>query len=274
MLLHRLQRRPRRRWRSPRCSPAPAAACARMSTVALSSSTTRMQRRRPHGRYSRTLASMHARAERLGHVGVGAGRQRLDVVAAERVRGHDDERNAAQGLVGLDAPRRLVAVDAGSWMSMRMRSGTVGLRPGPPPPRRSRPPGSRSRRCPADRAGCGGCLRDRRRRGYAGSQGLAREDRRLPLDAHRDREPERRALARRRLHPHAAAVQLPRCAGRWPARGPCRPSCACWTSSACWNSSKMRCWSAAAIPGPVSATETWNAASADARPRRRRRPPR
>src|SRR5206468_6919198 len=58
------------------------------------------------------LGQERARTERLRHVGIGAGGKGLGVVAAERVRGDDDQRGRAERGVGLDPARGFVAVDA------------------------------------------------------------------------------------------------------------------------------------------------------------------
>ena len=67
--------------------------------------------------------------------------------------------------VGLDAPRRLVAVDDRQLDVHQDQVGLVLGRPWRRPPRRLRPRSSRSRRCPADRAGSGDCPRCPRRPG-------------------------------------------------------------------------------------------------------------
>src|SRR5580700_4118661 len=51
------------------------------------------------------------RAERLRHIGVAAGGARLRLVAAQRIRGDDDDRDVLEGGIGLDAAGRLVAVE-------------------------------------------------------------------------------------------------------------------------------------------------------------------
>src|SRR6185312_12506283 len=53
------------------------------------------------------------RAERLRHVVVAAGTPRFFLVPAQRVRGHDDDRNGLEQRIRLDTPRRLVAIDDG-----------------------------------------------------------------------------------------------------------------------------------------------------------------
>src|SRR5687767_4601966 len=74
------------------------------------------------------LGEQGPRRERLGDVGVAARGERLDVVAAQRVRGHGDDRDVAELRVGLDAPGRLVAVEARELDVHEDQVGTLLLR--------------------------------------------------------------------------------------------------------------------------------------------------
>ena len=51
------------------------------------------------------------RAERFGQIPVASRRPRLGFVAGQRVRGDGDDRNMTQIRIGLDPPRRLIAID-------------------------------------------------------------------------------------------------------------------------------------------------------------------
>src|SRR5580704_14950261 len=87
----------------------------RISTLSAMSSTTRMRAGSrilaPNLTYDLANLGQHqARAEGLGDVAVAAGRARLVLVARQRVGGDGDHRDRPQRRIGLDAARRLVAV--------------------------------------------------------------------------------------------------------------------------------------------------------------------
>ena len=87
------------------------------------------------------------------------------------------------------------------------------------------------------------------------------------FDADRQHDPERRALAEHRIRPRSCRPASRPCASRSRGRARCRPSCACWSCRPAGTRSKIRAWSSAAMPGPVSRTVStkwpFSAAGAD-----------
>src|SRR5215813_11986153 len=59
------------------------------------------------------LCEQLTRAVRLRHVGIAAGIARFALIAGQGIGGHDDDRYRLERRIGLDAPRRLVAVHDG-----------------------------------------------------------------------------------------------------------------------------------------------------------------
>src|SRR3990172_3677641 len=201
------------------------------------------------------LAQERSRAEGLGDVVVAAGLPRLDVIPAERVGRHGDDRDRAERRVGLDPARRLIAVDAGEldvhqdqvWtLSFGQRHAVL-----PPHALDHRVAGAwqevahdaavllvvlDDQDAPAHRFTAGGSTRTGR---------VNEKVEPFPgLDSTQMRPPWSSMI---RL-----AMESPR---------PVPPFFRVVELSACWNSSKIFCWSAGAIPGPVSDTETTNSPS-------------
>ena len=156
--------------------------------------------------------------------------------------------------IGLDAPRRLVAVHHRQLDVHQDQVGPVLGRHGARPRRRHAPRSSRSRRCSADRAGSAGCPRCPRRRGCVLL--IAR----LPcvgVGADRNGEAGRSSPCPTSDSTEMrAAVQLDDACARSRARARCRPSCACWCCRPAGTPRRSAPGRLGAMPGPVSTTAT------------------
>src|SRR6516164_2703520 len=197
-----------------------------------------------------------ARAEGLRDVGVAAGLAGLDVVAAQRVRGHRDDRDRAKCEVTLDPARRLISIEARELDIHEDQVGTLRLRKSYP-------------FFPRD--------------GLDDLIAGAREE--VPQNApvvlvvlgYQDSFPHQ-AFGSHSAATGSSNQKVEPCPGLDVT--PTRPRCNSTIRlaivrprpvpslgrvlelSACWNSSKILCWSSSRIPGPVSETATRNRPSA------------
>src|SRR5580704_15439782 len=195
------------------------------------------------------LCQQLARTIRLCDIGVAAGGTRFGLIAAQRVRSHDDDRNGFEIWVGLDAPRRLVAVEQWQLNVHENEIGALRLGRGD------------SRFAVAGFA-----------HGVAGAteeiaQNLAVVL--LILDDENSLAHGRPAWCSTRngtvnekvepaprldsTHSLPPCISMIRFAIDKPS--PVPPLALVCVLSACWNSSKIFAWSASAMPGPVSRTE-------------------
>ena len=141
-----------------------------------------------------------ARAERLGHVVVGAGRQRLDLAVLLADRGEDEDRHLAPLA---QPPRHLDPVDVGQHQVEDRRLAAGAPRRGRAPPPRCSPAPPRSRRRAGSPSAPAGSAARRRRRG-CGAASLTPPP---PLGSG-EGDDEAAALARQRLDRDLAAVGL------------------------------------------------------------------
>ena len=192
-----------------------------------------------------------ARAERLGHVVVGAGLERADLVRPPRRPRR--ARGSASSLHSRSARQTSTPSPSGSTRSRIAASGRPQRARRRAPPRRSPPAAPRSRpraaRPCSARTMCGSSSQTRTR----GPPSRRRDRRRTGSSGQRDHEA--RALPRQRLRPHLAAVGLDEALRRSPARA--RSRCARGADPARDRTARRSASARSArIPGPRSTTRT------------------
>src|SRR5580704_7251994 len=195
------------------------------------------------------LCQQLPRTIRLRDIGVAAGVTRFGLIAAQRVRSHDDDRDGFEIGIGFDAPRRLVAVEQRQLDVHENEIGAFRLRRDDP------------------RLAVAGFAH-----GIAGAAEKIAQDLAIVLlildhenplahdfpawcstrngTVNEKVEPAPRLDSTHNLPPCISmmrfAIDRPR---------PVPPLALVCVLSACWNSSKIFAWSASAMPGPVSRTE-------------------
>src|SRR6202035_5883859 len=189
------------------------------------------------------------RTIRLCDIGVAAGGARFGLIAAQRVRSHDDDRNGFEIGVGLDAPRRLIAVEQRQLNVHENEIGAFRLR--------------RGYTCFAV-AGFA--------HGVAGAGEKIAQDLAVVFLILNDENPlahgrpawcsTRNGTVNEKVEPAPrldSTHNLPPCISMMrfaiDRPSPVPPLALVCVLSACWNSSNIFAWSAAAMPGPVSRTE-------------------
>src|SRR3984957_7738169 len=195
------------------------------------------------------LCQQLTRTIRLCDIGVAAGGARFGFIAAQSVRSHDDDRNGLKLGIGLDAPRRLVAVEQRQLNVHENEIGALRLRRGNP------------------RLAVAGFAH-----GVAGTDQQVAQDQPVVLLILDDENPlahgrpawcsTRNGTVNEKVEPAPrldSTHNLPPCISMMRfaiARpSPVPPLALVCVLSACWNSSKIFIWSASAMPGPVSRTE-------------------
>src|SRR5712691_10602378 len=196
------------------------------------------------------LGEERARAERLGDVGVAAGLARLDVVAAQRIGGDGDDGDPAERRVGLDPARGLVTIEPRQLYVHEDQVRVVRAR--------HRDAVLSSQRL--DHLVAGG------REEITDDPSvvlvvLDQQD--APAHVISTMRSTRTGRVKEKVEPFPSADST-QMRPPWSARmrfamarpSPVPPFFRVLDVSTCWNSSKILAWSSAAMPGPVSDTET------------------
>src|SRR5581483_7668607 len=200
------------------------------------------------------LGKKLARAVRLGDIAVAAGVARLSLVARQRIGGDGDDRHLADLRQGADAPRRLVAVDAGKLDVHQDQVGAL----------------ARGRRDAGDAV-------DRLDQLVAGRRHQVADDPAIVLGVFDDKDAlhceassnsssaaaTRIGRVTRKVAPapnSESTVSVPPCISTMRLEiarpRPVPPFLRVLELSTCGNSSKILAWSSGAMPGPVSRTVT------------------